>query len=317
MEERTNIPNSAACEVWEMLLADALDGLLAPRDEALFTAHKANCQACAVLFEQARQGREWLEFLAPEPEVPAGLVDRILAHTGPEYRQSYPVAAGAGAMVLPGLTPAWQRPGFMGFVRRWAEPRLMMTAAMAFFSIALTLNLFGIRLSQIRLSDLRPTAVRSFMERRLTMASVPIIRYYDHLHLVYQMQSRMRELWNENGEVPQPNRNQSQPAGPGESRRKDGGLREHQPAQRSAPVQATADEFGRYVDTAWRVEKETQADAGMAASDVIGGKPVLRQGNARTDTKRNKSMTVQNRAFRRLPNPAVRTASERSRVWTA
>ena len=55
-----------------------------------------------------------------------------------------------------------------------------MTAAMAFFSIALTLNLTGVRLSSLRLADLRPSAVRSFMERRLTMASTPIIRYYDH-----------------------------------------------------------------------------------------------------------------------------------------
>ncbi len=70
----------------------------------------------------------------------------------------------------------------------------MMTAAMAFFSIALTLNLTGVRLSDLRLSDLRPTAIRSFMERRLTMASTPIIRYYDHLRLVYEVQSRMREL---------------------------------------------------------------------------------------------------------------------------
>ena len=70
----------------------------------------------------------------------------------------------------------------------------MMTAAMAFFSIALTLNLTGVRLTDLRLANLRPSAVRSFMERRLTMASTPIIRYYDHLRLVYEVESRMREL---------------------------------------------------------------------------------------------------------------------------
>ena len=32
------------------------------------------------------------------------------------------------------------------------------------------------------------------MERRLTMASTPIIRYYDHLRLVYEVESRMREM---------------------------------------------------------------------------------------------------------------------------
>ncbi len=92
------------------------------------------------------------------------------------------------------MPPAWQRPGFMGQVRRFAEPRLLMTAAMAFFSIALTLNLTGVRLSSLRLADLRPAAVRSFMERRLTMASIPIVRYYDHLRFVYEVESRMREL---------------------------------------------------------------------------------------------------------------------------
>ena len=58
----------------EMLLADALDGLLRPEDHDLFSAHKSVCPACAALFEEARRGREWLEFLSPEPEVPAGLL---------------------------------------------------------------------------------------------------------------------------------------------------------------------------------------------------------------------------------------------------
>jgi len=46
MAERTNIPNSPECGRWETLLADALDGLLSPADEAVFTAHMAICPAC-------------------------------------------------------------------------------------------------------------------------------------------------------------------------------------------------------------------------------------------------------------------------------
>ena len=38
MAERTHIPNSPACGQWETLLADALDGLLKPEDEATFSA---------------------------------------------------------------------------------------------------------------------------------------------------------------------------------------------------------------------------------------------------------------------------------------
>ena len=192
MAERTHIPSSPACGQWETLLTDALDGLLKPEDEATFTAHMAVCAACTALFEESRRGREWLEFLSPEPEVPEGLLDRILAQTGPGQVAGYGLVPGS-SNVMP-IPQPWQRPGFMGQVRRFAEPRLLMTAAMAFFSIALTLNLTNVRLSSLRLSDLRPTAVRSFVERRVMMASTPIIRYYDHLRFVYEVESRMREM---------------------------------------------------------------------------------------------------------------------------
>jgi hypothetical protein len=82
----------------------------------------------------------------------------------------------------------------MARVQRFAEPRLLMTAAMAFFSVAMTLNITGVRLSSLRLSDLQPSTMRSYMERQLTMASTPIIRYYDNSRLSYEVQSTMREL---------------------------------------------------------------------------------------------------------------------------
>jgi hypothetical protein len=238
MAERTHIPSTPACGQWETLLADALDGLLRPEDEATFSGHMAICASCTTLFEEARQGREWLEFLSPEPEVPAGLLDKLLAQTGPGQVAGFGLATTAGNVVP--ITPAWQRPGFMGRIRRFAEPRLLMTAAMAFFSIALTLNLTGVRLSRLRLSDLRPTAVRSFMERQLTMASTPIIRYYDHLRFVYEVQSRMRELRRTTQNNPESQDNQKKQPGTGESKQnpshKDGGSRVDPPQQSGTPA---------------------------------------------------------------------------------
>jgi hypothetical protein len=200
----------------------------------------ANCHACTALFEEAQRGREWLDFLSTEPEVPEGLLDKILAQTGPGHPAEYKLATTDNVLTM---VPAWQRPGMVARVRRFAEPRLLMTAAMAFFSIALTLNMTGVRLTDFRLSNLRPTAIRSFMERRLTMASTPIIRYYDHLRLVYEVESRMRELrrttqQGEGNVNPQPNN--SQPATPGESKQspdhKDGGSRVDPPQQSGAPA---------------------------------------------------------------------------------
>jgi hypothetical protein len=241
MAERTHIPSSPECGQWETMLADALDGLLTPEQETKFAAHKAVCQACGAMYEEARKGREWLEFLSPEPEVPEGLLERILARTGPGHKAvsgwnvggGLPVPAGAGA-VPAFVPPVWQKPGFVARVRHNVQPRLLMTVAMAFFSIALTLNLAGVRLSSLRLADLRPTAVRSYMERQLTMASVPLVRYYDHLRLVYEVESRVRELRGQVGDEGTGSQTgTSQPGTPGETQqnpgqkpgRNDGGLR--------------------------------------------------------------------------------------------
>jgi hypothetical protein len=247
MAGSAHIPNSPACGHWETLLADALDGQLRPEDEAIFGAHMAICSACTALFEESRKGREWLAFLSPEPEVPEGLLDKILAQTGPGQTAGYGLVPASAGSVLPMPQP-WQRPGFMGWVRRFAEPRLMMTAATAFFSIALTLNLTGVRVTSLRFSDLRPTAIRSFMQRRITMASTPIIRYYDHLRLVYEVESRMRDFrrgTQEGGNGTQPN--QTRPAGPGESRQnpnhKDGGSRVDPPQQSGNPATNDSDIF--------------------------------------------------------------------------
>ncbi len=299
MTDRAQFPASPACGEWETLLADALDGMLKPEDEATFTTHMAGCKACAAMFDEARRGREWLEFLSPEPEVPAGLLDRILAQTGPGQAAGFGIVAGdSGAIPVHANrnfraagVPAWQRPGFMGQIRRFAEPRLLMTAAMAFFSIALTLNLTGVRLADLRMASLRPAAVRSFMERRIMTASVPIVRYYDHLRYVYEVESRMRELRrttegdNLNNTNPTP-QNNATPGQPGESKQsplhKDGGSRMDLPQQSGRPEAAPAPN-----DSSDLIEASLQSNG-----------------------------TV--RAFRQLQNSTMEMkAEERSTTWTA
>jgi len=223
---RANIPSSPACGNWETLLTDALDGVLRPEDEAVFSSHMATCPECAALFEEARRGREWLEFLAPEPEVPAYLLDKILGETGKMDRGELIVAGGPTAGNVIAMPPVWQRPGFAARMRRFAEPRLMMTAAMAFFSIALTLSMVGSRFS-ITMADLRPASVRMVLEKRIMTASTPLIRYYDHLRFVYEVESRMRELRRSSEteteqRKQQPSQNKLQP-GEGETHKKDGG----------------------------------------------------------------------------------------------
>jgi hypothetical protein len=281
MAERTHIPSSAECGEWETLLTDALDGLLSPEEEAKFTAHKAVCRACAALYDEARKGREWLEFLSPEPEVPAGLLEKILAKTGPGHEASngwsgnaLPAAAGAGT-VPAFVPPVWQQPGFFARMRHAMQPRLLMTAAMAFFSIALTLNITGFSLANVhvtplRLADLRPKALRAYMERQLTMASVPIVRYYDHLRLVYEVESRVRELRGQAESEDNGGQRKNEQPKPGETKRdpgsKDGGLR----ADPHGATEPAIDDSGDLLESSLTLQ------LGPTASDSAARQPCER-----------------------------------------
>ena len=291
MADRGYIPSSPECGRWEMLLADALDGQLRPEDEAAFTGHMAVCPGCAALFEEARRGREWLEYLSPEPEIPEGLLDRILAQTGPGQVAGFGlVAEGAAVAAMP---KPWQRPGFAGHVRRYAEPRLLMTAAMAFFSIALTLNLVGFKFTEVRMSDLRPSAVRSLVTRRIVTASIPLIRYYDHLRFLYQVESSMRQGRSGEGQsetAPKP----AQPAGPGQSKKnssgKSGGSHVEPPVRSHTPdVHPVSSSAGYFLDASLKVKGGFTTPA---ATDRLGTRHAHSGGS-------------------------IARARERSRLWTA
>ena len=89
MSDRTPFqlnPRPIRCEEWEALLADALDGALTDKDRASFDGHAAECASCSVMLVEAQKGQQWLQFLHPEPPIPAGLLGKIIARTsGTDY----------------------------------------------------------------------------------------------------------------------------------------------------------------------------------------------------------------------------------------
>jgi Putative zinc-finger len=203
-------PEGLRCEEWEALLTDALDGLLPAREAAAFRAHSDSCAGCADLLAHAEQGREWLEYLHTEPDVPDGLVGKILDRTMGAGSVPLPVVAGAQGTGAVAMT--------MPFRRSFQEARLLMTVAMAFFSIALTLNLvLGVKVTSLRLADLRPSAIGSTLSRQFYGARGQVVRYYQNLRFVYQLESRMRELRRDvetpAAGQPQQNKQSQQPKG--------------------------------------------------------------------------------------------------------
>jgi hypothetical protein len=175
------------CEAWEALLADALDGTLSARDEAAFTAHSQDCAICAEMLAQARQGQEWMRFLHEEPDAPGDLVSKILGRTSGATLPQLAVAGGGVQPIAPHIAQVAMR-------RAFHDSRLLMTVAMAFFSIALTLNMLGVNLKGVRLADLKPSALQTTIARQIYGAKKQMVSYYENLRWVYELDSRLREL---------------------------------------------------------------------------------------------------------------------------
>lgn len=197
-------PNCAACE--EMLL-DATEDLLSDPDQAFFDRHVAGCVSCTHSYADTQRGAAFLSLLKSQrPEPAADLVERIVSHTlrqqADAAQQSHPGLFAVPLLTVPSLTgpalpanviPFASRPfilGFARFTRMAMEPRLAMTAAMAFFSIALTLNLTGIRLDQLHASDLNPLRLR----RAYYAINAQVVRYCDNLRVVRVLESRVDDI---------------------------------------------------------------------------------------------------------------------------
>jgi hypothetical protein len=204
------------CSTCEAMLADALDGTLTPDEQASFELHAADCTACGCIVADARRGAAWLEMLRhPAPEPPLGLLERILAQTSIETMHgaeltaerlqpnhvvelaayasgAMPERAAHAANILPFPRNAIAAMRRNALGQLLLQPRLAMTAAMAFFSIALTLNITGFNAASLRASDLKPGSLR----RDVVSASSNVVRYYESLRVVYELESRVRDLQN-------------------------------------------------------------------------------------------------------------------------
>ena len=228
-------PRTLSCEAWEAMLTDALDGTLDARDAEAFYAHSSGCGAgCAELLEEAKRGTEWLRFLHQTPEAPEGLLEKILAGTTGLPDAQQPLAAG-GVAALP--RQPWMAAPMHMLQRHMFESRILMTLAMAFFSIALTLNLTGVRLSQLKLSDLSPSVLASSVRHEFFTTSGHLMQYYSNLRVVYEIESRVNEMRRDNGtpaaqpasqpqtqSQPEPQKRQPQSSGkPGGAAQKSGG----------------------------------------------------------------------------------------------
>jgi hypothetical protein len=229
------------------MLTDALDGTLSARDAEAFDAHSTRCTAgCPELLEEAKRGTEWLRFLRETPEAPQGLLEKILV--GTSGIPDAPPLTASGAVALP--SQPWLGVSFGMLQRHMAESRILMTVAMAFFSLALTLNLTGVRLNQLRLSDLSPSALASSLSHQYYTTSAHLTRYYLNLRIVYELESRVNEIRRDNSAPAQRPAAQQQ--------------QQQQPAQKPQP-QPSSKPGGGAAHKAGSIESPEQEQRGYVA----------------------------------------------------
>lgn len=193
------------CAEFEALLAEALDGALAGAEHARFEAHRTACADCGPLYAEAAAGLNWMKSLE-EVEPPRNLVHNILTATS---RQEQEREAGAAREPGRSWAPEWLQSLWFPIYAQVRQPRFAMSAAMAFFSVSLMMQVTGVKLSDVRQLDLRPSALQSSAVRSYNETSSKVVKYYENIRLVYEIQTRMQEL--KDAAQPEP---QAQPSNP-------------------------------------------------------------------------------------------------------
>jgi hypothetical protein len=188
------------CTEFEALLSAAIDGNggggeqlgsgLIKQDREKFEAHRRICAICGPMFADVQAGQRWLKSLeAVEP--PVYLVHNILAATS-GVESTRPLATRADGSVAPfreRMRERWDSffGPVAGFVR---QPRFVMSFGMIFFSFSLALNVAGVKPSDVSKVDLRPSAIR----HTYNDAQIKVVKFYDNIRFVYEIESKLREL---------------------------------------------------------------------------------------------------------------------------
>jgi hypothetical protein len=198
-QNRANRGPQMECAEFEALLNEVLDnevandalegGLSAARKQS-FEAHRRACGICGPLFADVQAGQRWL--LALEPvEPPVHLVHNILAATS-GVLSTRTLTASADGRTTPfaeRLRERWDSlfAPLTAFVR---QPRFVMSFGMIFFSFSLAMNAAGVKASDVARVDLRPSALRHAYNE----AQIKVVKYYDNIRFVYEIESKLREL---------------------------------------------------------------------------------------------------------------------------
>jgi len=193
------------CADLGILLCDYVDGTLDGEQTVAVERHLAACATCVQL---ARDVSTAVAFTAEaEPVTPP---DELVTHL---------------LFQVPAAKPRSARAGLWGVLSRWMEPvlqpRFAMGMAMTILSFSLLVRFAGIPERQLTPADLHPAHVWATVDDRAHATWDRLVKYYNSLKVVYELQSRLSD-WNEEDAAaaeeppPVPEQNEISPIKPGD-----------------------------------------------------------------------------------------------------
>lgn len=178
------------CAEFDALLTEAIDGTLPSKQRQRFEQHKADCAACSTLFAEVSSGVTWLEQVE-DVAPPPNLMRNILAATSGAAQQAAQAEPRQSALER-------LRHKFAMVFAPVLTPRFGMSMGMAFFSVTLVLNM-----AQVRIRDLTPHN----LSHTFYNSQNKLMKYYENMRLVYEIESRVRDLRNASDESEREERN--------------------------------------------------------------------------------------------------------------
>lgn len=175
------------CEDVEARLSEHVDERLEPAEQRAFAAHLEGCAGCRRQVAQVSgyvARIRGLEALAEPPRLVYQILDQTL---GPRKATGWRAVR------------EWLRPA--------AQPRFAMGTVISLLAVMVVGQALGIRWSQVKGSDLRPSALVREADRRVHRAYARGVKFVNDLRVVYEIQTRLQ--------APQESPPEPQPTAPG------------------------------------------------------------------------------------------------------
>jgi hypothetical protein len=177
----------------ENLASEYLEGLLDAARRGQVEVHLGECASCRELMDDLRRVMELCRS-AEELEPAPWLIPKILRATVGERKPTLGERLAA-------------------FLRPSGQPRLAYAVAMAIFSFSIIVNAAGLDLRKLTLADLNPRTWFYQANRTGHLLYARAEKFYYDLRVVYEIESRFRQLRSRPGEQKEAPKPETPPGG--------------------------------------------------------------------------------------------------------